>query len=218
MASNSKKFPLTKVAIIGAGGFGREILACINDIIGSDDNRFERVLFVEPDVDFNQRNIHGFKVIPQSLFDPADWSAIVSISDPKKRENVVSSLPINTHYATVVHPSAVISEWISLGEGSIVTAGSILTCDISVGRHSQLNLHTTIGHDTHCDHFFTTAPGVNVSGICKIGKRVYLGTNASIKQGLSICDDIVIGMGSVVLSSIDIPGIYVGNPLRKLEK
>jgi acetyltransferase-like isoleucine patch superfamily enzyme len=46
---------------------------------------------------------------------------------------------------------------------------------------------------------------------------VYFGTNSSVRQGITICQDVVIGMGGVVVKNITESGIYVGNPATKLE-
>jgi acetyltransferase-like isoleucine patch superfamily enzyme len=48
-----------------------------------------------------------------------------------------------------------------------------------------------------------------------IGNRVSIGSNATIMP-VSICDDVVVGAGSVVTKSISKPGIYAGNPARFL--
>lgn len=47
-----------------------------------------------------------------------------------------------------------------------------------------------------------------------VGNRVSVGTNATILP-VSICDDVVIGAGSVVTRNILEPGIYAGNPAKK---
>jgi UDP-3-O-[3-hydroxymyristoyl] glucosamine N-acyltransferase len=99
---------------------------------------------------------------------------------------------------------------------SIITAGCILTCDIKIGKHSQLNLHTTIGHDCVIGNYFTTTPACNISGICTFGDCVYLGTNSSVRQGITICDEVTVGMGGVVVKNINEPGTYVGNPAKRL--
>ena len=49
----------------------------------------------------------------------------------------------------------------------------------------------------------------------KIGNQVSIGSNATILP-VSICDRVVIGAGAVVTKDIDQPGIYAGNPARKL--
>jgi hypothetical protein len=66
--------------------------------------------------------------------------------------------------------------------------------------------------------FFTSSPGVNISGNCKIGNNVYIGTNSSVKENISICDEVIIGMQSSVIKSINEKGIYIGSPVSKLNK
>jgi len=48
-----------------------------------------------------------------------------------------------------------------------------------------------------------------------IGDRVSIGSNATIMP-VKICDNVVIGAGSVVVQSITEPGTYAGNPARRL--
>jgi sugar O-acyltransferase (sialic acid O-acetyltransferase NeuD family) len=142
----------------------------------------------------------------------------MAIGDSKIRERILSQLSSDMEFINLFHPSSVISQWVEIGDGAIVCAGTIITCDIKIGKHPQLNLNTTIGHDSIIGDFFTTAPNVNISGNCVIGNHVYFGTASSIKQGLRITDNVVIGMGAVVTKDITEPGVYVGNPAKKLIK
>jgi acetyltransferase-like isoleucine patch superfamily enzyme len=48
-----------------------------------------------------------------------------------------------------------------------------------------------------------------------VGDRVSIGSNATILP-VNICSDVVIGAGAVVVRDIDKPGIYAGNPARRL--
>ncbi|HMQ49219.1 MAG TPA: NeuD/PglB/VioB family sugar acetyltransferase [Saprospiraceae bacterium] len=208
-----------KICIAGAGGFAREVLCCLIDKLESFNKKIEDVAcFMVPDDSFSETKILGVEVIPQSRFNPKYYNAVVAIGNPATRKRVVKSLPRETKYVTIIHPSAIISKWVEIGTGTIITAGTIITCNIKIGNHTHLNLNTTIGHDCFLGDFFTTAPAVNVSGNCKFGECVYLGTNASVKEGINVCNDVVIGMGSVVVKNIQEPGIYIGNPARKLEK
>ncbi len=212
---NSEK----KICILGAGGFGREVLCCLIDGIATTNLKIEEIAcFMVSDEHFKENKIMGVDVIPQSKFDPTLYNVVVAIGDPSSRKRVVESLPSQTTYTTIIHPSAVISEWVKIGEGSIVTAGTILTCNIKIGKHAHLNLHTTIGHDCIMGDFFTTAPAANISGNCNFGDCVYFGTNSAVRQGVKICDNVTIGMGGVVVKDITEEGVYIGNPLKKLEK
>ncbi|MBM3766500.1 MAG: N-acetyltransferase, partial [Acidobacteria bacterium] len=49
----------------------------------------------------------------------------------------------------------------------------------------------------------------------RIGSRVSIGSNATILP-VSVCDDVVIGAGSVVTKDVSKPGVYAGNPARHM--
>lgn len=207
-----------KILIAGSGGFSKEVLCLIRDL-----GLYDEVLgFIEPDFILEQGKtpsiVLGKPVLPYSQVDPNEHIVSVAIGDPHIRERAISRLPSNLEYVSLVHPSATISEWVEIGQGAIICAGTIVTCDIKIGNHAQLNLNTTIGHDCEIGDFFTTAPGANISGNCKFGNRVYFGTSSCIKQGVTIADDVTIGMGAVVTKSIAEGGVYVGNPAKKLVK
>lgn len=200
------------VAIFGTGGFAREVACVLHDL----GRGHEIVAFHEPDEVFEPRTLLGVDVRSQSAFDPAQARAVVGIGNPATREKVVSELPSGTVFETLVHPTAVLSQWVRLGEGSIVCAGAVLTCQITLGRHCQLNLNSTVGHDCTFGDFCTVAPGANISGNVELGARVDVGTQAAFRQRIRVCDDAIIGMGAVVVKDIVEPGTYVGVPAKKV--
>jgi sugar O-acyltransferase (sialic acid O-acetyltransferase NeuD family) len=198
-----------KKAIIGAGGFGREVYWSLNPI-----ERSETVFFVE-DVYWDTTNK---LILPLSLFESDKYEVVVAIADSINRQRIVNSLPKNTKYFTHVHPSAQIhGEDVVIGEGSIVCAGSIITTNVTIGKHAHINLITTIGHDCIIGDYFTTAPGVQISGNVNIGQRVYFGTRSSVKQKINICDDVIFGMNSGIVKHVTEPGVYVGTPSIKIK-
>lgn len=208
-----------KICIFGAGGFGRETLCCLVDTIADTQRNINEVAcFMVDDDLYKETKIMGIDVIRLSEFNPMLYNVVVAVGEPLSRKKMIGNLPAETTFATIIHPSAVISKWIEIGEGSIITAGTILTCNIKIGKHAHLNLHTTIGHDCVIGDYFTTAPAANISGNCTFGDCVYIGTNASTRQSVSICNYVTIGMGGVVVKDITEEGVYIGNPLKRLEK
>jgi len=206
-----------KIALVGSGGAAKDILCQIVDAwkaMGQDSK--DRIIFVEPDHGFVSRSLLGFPVISMAMFDPNRFHAILAIGDSQTRAKAIGSMPTETKYGTIIHPSCVVSEWIAVGEGSVISAGSILTCDITLGKHTHINYGSTIGHDFEGGDFYSAGPGSHVNGNCKAGQRVYLGSNAALKQGVQLADDVYIGMGSVVLNSISEAGSYAGNPVSKI--
>jgi sugar O-acyltransferase (sialic acid O-acetyltransferase NeuD family) len=207
-----------QILIAGTGGFSKEVLCLITDL-----GRYDDVLgFIEPDFILEKNNlpkeILGKPVLPYSIVDASKHIVSIAIGNSIIREKVITQLPKGTEFITLIHPTAVISKWVTLGEGAIICAGTIITCDINVGKHVQLNLNTTIGHDCEIGDFFTTAPNVNISGNCSFENHVYFGTSSSIKQGISIVENVTIGMGAIVTKNITESGVYVGIPAKLLIK
>ena len=110
-----------------------------------------------------------------------------------------------------------------MGRGIVICAGNILTTDITIGAHVQINLGCTIGHDVELHDYATLAPGVHVSGYVTIGRRVYIGTGATIINGsaerrLVIHDDAVVGAGACVTRSVADGLTVVGVPAKPISK
>ena len=195
-------------AIIGAGGFGREIYWSLPK-----NQRVHAKFFV--DDEYYKEDMKNS--LPISMFDPLQYEAIVAVAECKVRQKIVESLPKNTVFFKHIHESVQIHDRdVNIGEGSIICAGVIITTNITLGKHTHLNLSTTVGHDCTLGDYLTTAPTSSISGNCVFGQRVYLGTHACVKQKVKICDDVIVGMNSGVIHDINEPGTYVGTPARKL--
>lgn len=195
-----------KKAIIGGGGFAKEVKSYIkNETIASENiPMFVDNKYVDNDT------------ISIDLFDPNEYEVVVAIGNPRDRFDVVQKLPENTKYFTYIHPTAQIINGVKIGKGSIICPGVIITTNVTIGNHCHLNLLTTIGHDCKIGSYFTTAPGAKISGNCIIYDCVYIGTNASVREKLSIHSFSTIGMNAAVVKNINESGIYVGVPAKKI--
>ena len=105
---------------------------------------------------------------------------------------------------------------VEIGDGSFIGAYSILTTNIKIGSHALLNRSNHIGHDCIIGDYFSAMPGSIVSGNVTIGNKVYLGTNSSIKEKLSVVNNVTIGLNSGIVKNIDEEGVYVGANTRIL--
>ena len=197
-----------KKAIIGAGGFGREVYQSL-----SKKEQLKTTFFVDDE----WWNGEDENILPISKLDTNKYKVIVAVGNPIDRKRIVELLPKNTKYFTHIHKSVKIMDSnIEIGEGSIICAGSIITTNVKIGKHTHLNLLSTIGHDTTVGDYFTTAPGAKISGNCNIGECVYFGTNSSVREKITICDNVTIGLNGGVVKNINKSGIYVGVPTRLL--
>ena len=142
----------------------------------------------------------------------------IAVADSTDRFNIVQKLPNETKYFTWIHPTAMLmSNDIEIGEGSFIGAYSILTTNIKIGNHAILNRGVQIGHDCRIGNYFSAMPGTIISGNETIGDRVYFGTMSCIKQKLTVCDDVIIGMNAGVTKNITEPGTYVGTQAIKIK-
>lgn len=191
-----------KLALFGYGGHAREVKSQINK---------EMTFFVDDEYSNNIAK-------PISSFDPEKYLIMVAVADSKERKKIVERLPKNTKYFTFIHPTVLIMDKdIEIGEGSFIGAYSILTTNIKVGKHTILNRGNQIGHDTVIGDFFSAMPGAIVSGNVRIGECVYMGSNSSIKEKISVNSDVIIGSNAAVVKNIITSGVYVGTPAKFLK-
>ena len=108
------------------------------------------------------------------------------------------------------------SDDVEIGEGSFIGAYSILTTNIKIGKHTILNRGNHIGHDCKIGSYFSAMPGAIVSGNVTIYDLVYMGSNSSIREKLSVHSLTTIGMNGAVVKPIEEVGVYVGVPVKKV--
>lgn len=212
------------MVIYGAGGFGRELAWAISR--GDQASLVHDVVaFVDDSPGAWGERRNGIEVV--SLDDArARWPGarmLVSAGSPKVRQMLAEKASsAGFSFDTFCSGSAETGYGVVLGNGGVVCAKSILTTNITLGAHAQVNLSCTIGHDVVAGAYLTLAPGVHISGCVHLGERVYLGTGSVILNGtqenpLVIADDVVVGAGAVVTQSVLEPGTtVVGVPAKPL--
>lgn len=121
--------------------------------------------------------------------------------------------PINA-----IHPSAVISSSVKMGDGIMIAANATLNPLVEIGRGVICNTSTSIDHECIIGDFTHIAPGAVLCGNVKVGRNTFIGANSVIRQGIIIGDNVTIGAGTVVVKDIPDGATVVGNPARNLVK
>lgn len=207
---------MSKIFILGAGGFGREVLNIFSDL-----GRIDDVLgFLEENCQregslINEKPIYDISKLDE--FNKSDIKLVCSIGTPLRKKVIEKTKNMGFTYETVVHPSVIMSQWIELGEGCIICAGSILTNQIEIGNFSIINLACTIGHDVNIKDYTTLSPGVNISGNVTIGEECFIGTGAVTVEKVNIGAHSFIGAGAVVSKNIPENVLAVGIPAKSIK-
>ena len=212
---------MKKIAVFGAGGFGREVHMLIDQIndkkityefIGYFDDTYETGVIIN---DFPI--LGGVKELNQWA-EPLEL--VCAVGDPTDKKSIIENVKNkNVSYPILIHPNALIGnmKFNSIGEGSIITAGVVITVNIVIGKHVILNLACTVGHDTIIGDYSSFMPTVNISGEVVIEKGVYVGTGAQIINKLTIGENTIVGAGSVVAKALPPNCTAVGIPAKPIK-
>lgn len=213
---------MQQVVIIGAGGFAREVLDIV-DAVNQDKRQYDVLGYVvDP-----QYGSPGTVINEKPILGGFDWllkhaegvSVICGVGPSHHRYRLVQRAEAaGCRFFSIVHPTAVMTRWVELGQGTVVTAGCILTNRIHIGRHVHLNLDCTIGHDVNMEDFVTLAPGVHISGNVTLAKGSYVGTGANIIEKLQIGEWSIVGAGSTVVKNVPANTTVVGVPANIIKE
>lgn len=212
---------LNKLIIIGASGFGREV-AWLVERINKIEPTWDLIGFIDDSESIQGEAVNGYEVIgtTRDVLKFKDACFICAVGASKIREKIINRIiDINPeiNFATLIDPSVEKSDLVSVGEGTIICAHSIITVNISIGKHVIINLDCTIGHDAILDDYVTLYPSVNVSGITGLGRCSELGTGTQIIQGKKVGDYSIVGAGSVIIKDIPDNCTAVGCPAKPIK-
>ncbi|RAX50694.1 acetyltransferase [Arthrobacter sp. AQ5-05] len=207
---------MARVLLLAAGGLARETASSIaatgdHEVVGMLDD---------------SEALHGGRIAGARVLGGIDLAEglsellLVCAGSGQARRGIVHrlrSLGVGPdRYASHVSRNASVGAGCSLGRGSIVLPGCVLTCDVSIGAHVVLMPNVVLTHDNQLGDYATLAAGVALGGGTRIGAAAYLGMNASVRQDLEVGDGAILGMGSVLLQDQPANCTWAGNPAHRL--
>jgi sugar O-acyltransferase (sialic acid O-acetyltransferase NeuD family) len=153
-----------------------------------------------------------------SLASQGDSPVVVCAGKGAVRERIVRRLAAAgvgpERYTTVVHPSVEVPQSCTVGPGSIVLAGCVLTAQAAIGAHAVLMPHVTVTHDDVVEDFATLCAGVTLGGHVRVGRAAYLGMSSSVRERVVVGEESVLGMGGVLVRDLPAGETWTGVPAR----
>jgi len=187
--------------LIGASGHGKVIadilkLSGTKNIVFWDDNP----LAVVP----------GFNVKPREH--QSEENIILSIGNNATRKKIAEHSSYT--YTTAIHPSAILSSGVLVGQGTVVMAAAIINPGSQIGWHCIINTAAVIDHDVILEDYVHISPNATLAGNVTINEGAWIGAGATVIQGLTIGKWAVVGAGAVVIKDVPNNVVVVGNPAR----
>ncbi len=207
-----------KVVIIGGRGNGTVIASTIEDCKKNGQD-IECVGFLN---DF-ENEINGYPVLGGIVnMDwkklPEDYFFIFAMSNVKqahKRYKMLKNLEIpDERFATVIHPSSVVSRKAKIGFGVVLMPMVLVSPNVEIGNHSQMYAQSFIGHDSKMEEMVFVANNASIGGRVLIKNGAHIGSNSTLLERLEIGEFGIVGLASVVLKTVNSYDIVVGSPAR----
>lgn len=203
------------LVIVGAGGHGRETLDVV-EATNAVRAEWGFLGFVaegaDPDLlGRRQAGLLGDVAVLRDL----DARYVIGIGTSETRRTLDREISgFGREAAALVHPAATLGSDLRLAPGVIVAAGARVTTNVTLGRHTHLNVNAVVSHDCEVGDYVTFSPGVLVNGNVVLEDGVFLGTGAIVLPGRRVGAGARIGAGAVVTEDVDPGATVVGVPAR----
>jgi sugar O-acyltransferase (sialic acid O-acetyltransferase NeuD family) len=140
-------------------------------------------------------------------------------ANPKifRRQNIFTVMKTRGFaFKSLKHPSAIVSNTISIGEGCQVMAGVVIQAGVTLKENVVINTRASIDHDCMISSHSFIAPGVTLCGNVAVASSAFIGAGAVVIPNIRIGENAIVGAGAVVTKPVPDGWIVTGNPAVKI--
>ncbi|MBY7663304.1 acetyltransferase [Staphylococcus agnetis] len=205
---------MKKLVLIGNGGHAKVIRDIVSlseeyQLAGYLDGKINEY-FVKDNIFFDSlNNIHKYR---------NNYYFCIAIGNNYVREKIYlnSDIPIN-QYATLIHPSAIISSSVKIGFGTVVMANVVINADATIGDHAIINTGAIVEHDNILSNYVHISPNATLTGGVIVGKSVHIGAKAVVNPLKEVGDNSIVGSGATVVTNVEACTTVIGTPAKPKE-
>jgi acetyltransferase EpsM len=202
------------IVVIGEGGHSKiiqDIIAAVNTykIVAILDDKYE-------DVQEREGILYGpISAVSSITNEDENIKFIVAIGNNQVRSEIVKKIGLpNNRFATLIHPSAIISPSACIGEGTVVMPNCVISANAKIGKHVIINTGAIVEHDNHISDYAHISPNATLTGSVSVGEGTHIGASATVIPGIIIGEWSIVGAGSTVIRDIPSFSKAVGSPTR----
>ncbi len=207
------------IIVIGTGGHSRMIQDFIEEI------GLYRILGFTTNAT-NISSFHGYPILGNDevlteYFTNGVKKVAIGIggfTDNRTRKKIFELVKsIGFEVVTIVHESASISRYASIGEGSVIMPNVVINNDVIIGSNCIIANSAIISHETIIEDHVLVSAGVTIGGYSIIKSESLIALGAKIVSGITIGNNVLVGAGAVVVKDAIEAGTYLGIPARKMK-
>jgi sugar O-acyltransferase (sialic acid O-acetyltransferase NeuD family) len=204
------------VIIVGAGGFGREVYQWAAALLRGPNYQFKG--FIDDNLDINQTSadpnilgtIHGsnnqYNIQESDRF-------IYAVGNIENKRSIVEGLQERgAKFISLIHPTAVIAETATLGEGVVVCPFALVSDRAVISDFAMINFYASCAHDTQVGKYAILSPYATLNGYVELEDEVFLGTHATVTASCKIGCRTKISTSSAAMADIPSNSIVFGVP------
>lgn len=208
---------MNDLIIVCAGSMGREVLQIVKDI-----NKVSPTWNILGFLSDVSDTLDDYSYHEKIIGTIKDWNVkpnqyfALAISDCAGKKKIVESLSARgANFATIIHPSAWLSDTTKIGTGCIIYWNLDLGPDTIIGDYCTIM--ATVGHDSSIGDFSTVCGNTSVNGHVSIGRETFVGSNVAIVPKTKIGNNVYVGLGSVVIKNVKDGKHVFGNPAKVVD-
>ncbi len=205
------------LVIFGAGGHAREMHDLVM-AINQQKPTFNFLGFLDQSTNVKTKDTDLILGDHTWLSGKPKVRVVIAIGNSASRlhvRNLIRSV-CNNEFQTLIHPTAYLGQNCKIGDGSMISAGTVLTCGVMLGEHVIVNVRASLSHEALVEDFVTIAPNATICGAVTLGVGADIGAGATIIQLKKIGAWSILGAGAVVIKDVVDNTTVVGNPARQI--
>ncbi|EGQ1625423.1 acetyltransferase [Staphylococcus pseudintermedius] len=206
---------MKKLILIGKGGHAKVVrdiadMSDVYQVVGYLDDAIDQYHVKDGVFYDNLAQIENYR---------SDYYFCIAIGNNDVREQIFNMSQVDIdRFATLIHPTAVVSPSASIGEGSVVMAQAVINAATNIGNHAIINTGAIVEHDNQIADFVHVSPHATLTGGVTIDEFVHIGAGATILPKIHIGHHVIVGAGATVVKNVGEHMTVIGTPARPKEE
>jgi len=210
-----------KVVIFGTGSFAEVAYYYLTK-----DSPYEVVAFTADREYIDKEKLFGLPVVPfdevEKKYPPEKYKMFIAVGYSRvnkiRAKKYFEAKKKGYTLISYVCSKAIVWDNVEIGDNCFIFEANVIQPYVKIGNDVIIWSGNHIGHHTVIgDHCFIASHAV-ISGHCRIGAYTFIGVNATLRDGITIAEECIIGAGTLVIHDTEKGGVYVGAPAKMLRR